>query len=359
MGDLVEGLVSLLNPSAAALNLGRFAKKGDVRSKKIFFFFFSFLFLTNEHVAQIKGAKKAMEKNGVTPEDRDSNGMPALHVAMLNDQLKFADWLLSEAKANIDGTENANLYTPLHLMIKEEKWDSVMWLIERGADWDAQAQRAGESPMELVQASGNNRFLLKFKDACDAMKGKRVRDKLEAARPKPKAEPLPPVSAAAAASSSSSSSYSSASTSAAAPRQSAAPAAAAPAAAAPAGNSEFTSSTVALVKALKQFKVTCENGDTDGFESESANIQALWASYKPTLERNVAAVPAQAIGKVQESQQVLGKGLGALANVGKAVAYDPSNQAAVSKLTQVADLIDKHFKRIVAICIKKQYDFAG
>jgi hypothetical protein len=45
MGDLVEGLVSLLNPNAGALNLGRFAKKGDVREggflqgvEKIFFF---------------------------------------------------------------------------------------------------------------------------------------------------------------------------------------------------------------------------------------------------------------------------------------------------------------------------------
>jgi hypothetical protein len=71
-------------------------------------------------------------------------------------------------------------------MIKEEKWDAVMWLVERGADWDAQAQRAGETPMELVHATGNNRFYLKFKDACEAMKGKRVKDKLEASRPKPK-----------------------------------------------------------------------------------------------------------------------------------------------------------------------------
>jgi hypothetical protein len=212
--------------------------------------------------------------------------------------------------------------------------------------------------MELVQASGNNRFLLKFKDACDAMKGKRVRDKLEAARPKPKAEPLPPASSSSASSSSASYSTSTASTSSA--KTSAAPAPAAPAAsAAAAGNTEFTSSTVALVKAVKQFKTACESGDADAANSESAQIQSLWTTYKPVLERNVAAVPAQAIGKVQESQQVLAKGLGALANVGKAVANDPSNQQAVAKLTQVSDLIDKHFKRIVAICIKKQYDFAG
>jgi ankyrin repeat protein len=295
-----------------------------------------------------------MEKNGVTPDDKDSSGMPALHVAMLNDQLKFADWLLVEAKANIDGTENTNLYTALHLMIKEEKWDAVMWLLERGADWDAQAQRAGETPMELVQASGNNRFFLKFKDACDAMKGKRVRDKIEASRPKPKAEPLPPVSAA-----SSSSSYSSASTT----QQPRAAPAAAPAAAAPAagasGNSEFTSSTVALVKAVKQFKITCENGDAAGADAESAAMQQLCVAYKPMLERNIAATPPQAIARVQESQQVLAKGLGALSNVGKAVANDPSNQQAVAKLAQVSELVDKHFKRIVAICIKKQLDYQG
>lgn len=329
MSDLVEGFVSLLNPNAAALNLGRFAKKGD-----------------------IKGAKKAMDKNGVTPEDRDSAGMPALHVAMQNNQLKFAEWLLGEAKANIDSTENQNLYTALHLMIKEEKWDSVMWLVERGADWDAQAQRAGETPMELVQATGNNRFYLKFKDACEAMKGKRVKDKLDASRPKPKIEPLPPAA--------SSSSSSSTTTTAATASYSTQPSysTAAPAAAG-GNNTEFTSNTVALVKALKQFKTTCENGDVSGCSSESAAIMSIWSSYKGQLERQVATVPSQAIGKAQESQQVLSKGLGALANVGKVAAENPNNDAAVSKLGQVSDLLDKHLKRIVAIVIKKQYDYVG
>lgn len=282
--------------------------------------------------------------------------MPALHVAMQNGQLKFAEWLLSEAKANIDSTENQNLYTALHLMIKEEKWDNVMWLVERGADWDAQAQRAGETPMELVHATGNNRFYLKFKDACEAMKGKRVKDKLEASRPKPKVEPLPPAAA-----SSSSSSFSSPSYSTSTSYSTSAPAAAAPAPApqSNSNNTEFTSNTVALVKALKQFKTTCENGDVDGCERESADINSIWSTYQAQLARNVATVPPQAIGKAQESQQVLGKGLSALANVGKAAASNPSNSAAVSKLGQVSDLLDKHLKRIVAIVIKKQYDYVG
>merc|ERR1711907_406844 len=163
MADLVEGFVSLLKPSEGKLNLSSFAKKGD-----------------------IKGAAKVMRKNGVSPMDKDSRGHPALHVAMLHNQLKFAQWLLSECKVDIDCTENENLYTALHLMIKEEKWESVLWLIQRGADWEAQASRAGETPMELVEGVGNNRFLLKFKDACDAMHGKRERDKREAARPKAK-----------------------------------------------------------------------------------------------------------------------------------------------------------------------------
>jgi ankyrin repeat protein len=50
---------------------------------------------------QIKGAKKAMDKNGVTPEDRDSAGMPALHVAMQNGQLKFAEWLLTRPRPTL------------------------------------------------------------------------------------------------------------------------------------------------------------------------------------------------------------------------------------------------------------------
>jgi hypothetical protein len=114
---------------------------------------------------------------------------------------------------------------------------------------------------------------------------------------------------------------------------------------------------VALVKALKQFKTTCENGDVAGCDSESAAIMSIWSAYQGQLARNVATVPPQAIGKAQESQQVLGKGLGALANVGKAAASNPNNSAAVSKLGQVSDLLDKHLKRIVAIVIKKQYDY--
>jgi hypothetical protein len=49
---------------------------------------------------------------------------------MIDDEGSLCERLLTEAKANIDGTENMNLYTALHLMIKEEKWDSVIWLIE-------------------------------------------------------------------------------------------------------------------------------------------------------------------------------------------------------------------------------------
>jgi hypothetical protein len=49
---------------------------------------------------------------------------------MIDDEDSLYERLLTEAKANIDGTENMNLYTALHLMIKEEKWDSVIWLIE-------------------------------------------------------------------------------------------------------------------------------------------------------------------------------------------------------------------------------------
>jgi hypothetical protein len=116
---------------------------------------------------------------------------------------------------------------------------------------------------------------------------------------------------------------------------------------------------VALVKAVKQFKITCENGDTAGADAESAAMQQLCVAYKPMLERNIAATPPQVIARVQESQQVLAKGLGALSNVGKAVASDPSNQQAVAKLAQVSELVDKHFKRIVAICIKKQFDYQG
>merc|ERR1712146_72935 len=107
---------------------------------------------------------------------------------------------------------------------------------------------------------GNNRFLLKFKDACDAMQGKRERDKREAARPKAKpikiVDNRPPPQqqqpqqvqqqqrAAPAASSSSSTS-----------------AAAAAGGAAAGGNSQFTSATVALVKAVKVYKATAERGD--------------------------------------------------------------------------------------------------
>jgi hypothetical protein len=39
-----------------------------------------------------------MEKNGVTVEAKDENGMPPLHVALLNDQLKFAEWLLNDCE---------------------------------------------------------------------------------------------------------------------------------------------------------------------------------------------------------------------------------------------------------------------
>ena len=41
-----------------------------------------------------------MEKNKVSCEAKDENGMPPLHVAMLNDQLKFAEWLLTECEMN-------------------------------------------------------------------------------------------------------------------------------------------------------------------------------------------------------------------------------------------------------------------
>ena len=38
-----------------------------------------------------------MQKNNISADAKDSNGMPPFHVAMMNNQLKFAEWLLNES----------------------------------------------------------------------------------------------------------------------------------------------------------------------------------------------------------------------------------------------------------------------
>mmetsp|Transcript_2326 Transcript_2326/g.3856 ORF Transcript_2326/g.3856 Transcript_2326/m.3856 type:complete len:333 (+) Transcript_2326:74-1072(+) len=330
MADFVEGFVALLVPNAGALNLSKFAKKGD-----------------------IKGAKKVMKKNNVKVTDKDENGQAPLHIAMLNKKLKFATWLLDEEKADIDITDNENLYTPLHLMIVNEDYDNAIWLIRRGANWEAQAARAGETPMELVENSGNNRFLLTFQEECEKMKGKRAIDKLEQSRPKAVVTTKHVSPASITTSNTSTTNSSTATTS----SMSSPVAAPAPQRTASNSGDTFTADSVRLVKAIKTYKVTCESGNGAGAAQEAQSIKSLYENYKYLLTEKINTLPAHApLAKAKESEQVLAKGVNAYCTVGNAVANNPANDTARNKFVQVSSLLDKHFRRLIDIICKGNYN---
>lgn len=147
---------------------------------------------------------------------------------------------LFPAGADIDGTENENLYTALHLMI--QSWSKMpvgffkiffvffkkrgklgqYCLVDQKRSWLGSSSfkswfaivdinfffwpktvSTGERPIDLVEKYGSNRITMKFKgasigilflfflnqttklsDLCEEMKGRRVVDKKEASRPK-------------------------------------------------------------------------------------------------------------------------------------------------------------------------------